>query len=110
MELDHRDTNRSNNKLDNLRLATKAQNSRNRKRNVDNKHPYKGIRLRRGKWSSQISRIESGKVVTKHLGTFSDAESAAMAYDKAALEMFGEFASTNFPIKGRPNTDLAPLG
>lgn len=35
--------------------------------------------------------------VTKHLGGYASALEAAEAYDRAALEMFGPFAWTNFP-------------
>jgi hypothetical protein len=80
----------------NLRIATNQQNCRNsRPRGGSSK--LKGAvfdRCHKGRkpWRSRI-RV-NGKLI--HLGNFATEIEAAKAYDKAALEMFGEFARPNF--------------
>jgi hypothetical protein len=57
------------------------------------KHPFKGVMLLpSGNWMAQIVF----KGVHYSLGTFLTIEQAASAYDKKAIEFFGEFAKTNF--------------
>lgn len=93
--VDHKDGSGLNNCRSNLRLATNAENGRNRRKNVNNKSGYKGVswRKQRSKWKSQIN--VNGR--NKFLGYFTDVLDGARAYDRAALELHGEYASLNFP-------------
>lgn len=93
MYVDHMDGDKLNNVRPNIRLATNAQNLCNRGPNKNNTSGFKGVswNKRSGKWRSQIWKDG----VTHHLGLFADLREAASAYDKAALELHGEFAQTN---------------
>ena len=91
-ELDHIDTNPSNNRMGNLRPATSSQQKRNKGVQSNNRSGLKGAfwhGCHKGKkWRSQI------KVGPRliFLGYFETAESAHEAYCAAAKEHFGEFA------------------
>lgn len=97
--LDHIDGNKLNNDINNLRKATNQENQRNRKKNKSyNCKPtsskYKGVGWHKyiKKWRARIAI--NGK--DEHLGYFKSEIDAAMAYDKVAIEEFGEFAKVNF--------------
>lgn len=90
--VDHANSNPLDNRLCNLRFATEAQNSQNSAGRSVRKHPYKGIEFH-GSWRAAI--CIGGKKV-RLPGTFPDAESAARAYDAAAIEVHGRFARLNF--------------
>lgn len=92
--VDHRDGNGLNNCRSNLRIATCADNARNRRVNRATRTGYKGVAFHKetGKYEAYI-RVDRKK---HHLGLFATAEMAAHAYDRRAIEAFGEFAALNF--------------
>jgi len=93
---DHISGNGLDNRRENLRICTNAENSRNRKSQRGSSSQYKGASWRKDseKWQSNIQ--VDGK--TLYLGCFTSEVQAAKAYDAAALKHFGRFAKTNFPI------------
>lgn len=97
--IDHKDQNGLNNCKDNLRVATPAQNSSNKNKLLRNSSGYIGVwrdKVRK-KWVAEISS-ENKK---KFLGYFDSSMEAALARDRAALELHKEFAVLNFPIGGK---------
>jgi hypothetical protein len=91
--VDHIDGNPLNNQRSNLRLCSKAINNRNRKKIKVGHSIYKGVswHKRIEKWSSQIA-LNKEKI---HIGYYLTEKEAAIAYDKAAIKLFGEHARTN---------------
>ena len=92
-EVDHIDGNGLNNQKSNLRFATRAQQSQNRRAHAKTKSGYKGVCPESGcsTWRAYI--IVRGKEV--RLGNFPTKEQAAEAYNAAATKFFGEFAYLN---------------
>lgn len=93
--LDHRDMNRANNRFENLRLATKAQNMQNREAPRHNTSGHKGVYWDKSKnrWLAAIGF--DGKL--NFIGRFRRKEDAIAAYEQAAKRHHGEFARTNMP-------------
>lgn len=87
--LDHKDTIRTNNRIKNLRRATRSQNNCNKKVRKDNKLGIKGTELlHNGRYAAYVG-INGRKV---HLGCFASAEEAHACYVKNAKKVQGEFA------------------
>ncbi len=92
VKVDHRDGNGLNNQRFNLRLAPYSGNHANSKPHRDNQCGFKGVFMQDGKyWRARIQN--RGKPY--HVGYFPTAIDAARAYDKKAIQIFGEFAKTN---------------
>lgn len=89
---DHINLNKLDNRRENLRKATRSQNEANKviKRG---KSKFRGVSWdkNRKKWKTIITVNKK----QKFLGYFDDEEEAAMAYNNAALDNFGEYASIN---------------
>ena len=92
--VDHKDKDRSNNKLDNLRLATYQQNKANSTSARGSSSKFIGVSWNKfsKKWSASIKL--DGK--SKHIGYFDSEVEAAEAYDNEASIACGEYAATNF--------------
>lgn len=95
LEVDHINGNTLDNCNCNLRLATHRENSYNRAAHRDGSSRFKGVSWSRDrrKW---LAKIDQG-AKQKYLGLYSDEVAAALAYDQAARQMFGQFARLNFP-------------
>ena len=98
-QADHRNRCHLDNRRCNLRIASRAQNTVNAVRRHDAESPhssrYRGV-ARTKDLSRWMARVGVGGRVRKHLGSFVDEVDAALAYDLAALEHWGEFANPNF--------------
>ena len=88
-EIDHIDGNPSNNRIENLRSATHAENLRNGKVRCNSASGITGVSFhkRTGKWAAGI-RVD-GK--WKYLGVFPDKSLAAEVRREAEVKHFGEF-------------------
>lgn len=94
--IDHINGNPSDNRLENLREATRSENCRNKRSSKNSTSQYLGVNFYKhlGKWAARIKPEHEN---VKVLGYFEDEKEAAMAYDNAARKIHGEFARLNFP-------------
>jgi len=91
--IDHVDNNGLNNQRSNLRACTNSENQMNATKRVKATSLYKGVYYckKTGKWKSTI-QINGNQI---YLGYFIYEVDAANAYNKKAIELFGEFANIN---------------
>lgn len=94
-QVDHINGDPLDNRRSNLRICNNAQNRANMHRKRRSSSRYKGVHWhkRDRRWVATIT-INGQRIA---LGSYTDEEEAARAYDRAAPEVFGEFARTNFP-------------
>jgi hypothetical protein len=90
--VDHKNHNTLDNRRENLRICTRAQNMWNRKKTCG-VSKYKGVCRRVGKkpWVAQVN-LDNKKV---YFAIFDTEREAAIAYNEKAKEFFGEFACLN---------------
>ena len=88
-DIDHEDRNGLNNKINNLRPATRLENGRNRKFQKNNTSGITGVcwHKNRKKWMATIKIY--GK--QKYLGSYINKEDAAQARKEAEKKYFGKF-------------------
>lgn len=92
--VDHRDGYGLNNQRHNLRMATPQQNRQNSTYR-NGKHGYKGVFQNKENHGGRFGARIGFNNRPIYLGMFDTAEEAAEAYNRAAVEIFGEFAKLN---------------
>ncbi len=102
-KVDHHNSNKLDNRRDNIDISTSQENGANimkPKRKSANKKAtsrYKGVNFDKasGKWRARITHGYQ----TTSLRYYESEQEAAIAYDLAAIDYFGNFAKLNFPDK-----------
>ena len=94
-QIDHRDRQRSNNRIENLRMASNSDNGCNRSKHSNNTSGFVGVSFNRqnANWRVRISR--NGILVFD--GSFATREEAAAARRAFAAKFHGEFANHDLP-------------
>lgn len=113
--IDHRQGDIADNRIGSLQCISQLSNLRKQQKSGMRKgkptsSAYKGVSLHRSKWWSKrlgaYKHNQKWRAVifvdgkSMPLGCHDDEESAARAYDEAALEHYGMDACTNFPVNG----------
>lgn len=94
VQVDHRNRNGLDNRRENVRAADASLNAANRgKPTVPNpSSSFRGVHLITDR---PLNKPWYVRCSNRHVGYFATEAEAAEAYDKAARELFGEFAGTN---------------
>lgn len=88
-QLDHINHDAFDNRIENLRVCTSAENLRNRRTSKRNKTGYKGVSFHKLNKKFECHIGVDGRPL--YLGCFSTAEEAKECYDRTAKEWYGEF-------------------
>lgn len=93
MQTDHINGDKLDNRKENLRVCTSAENKANKGKQSNNTAGYKGVCWQKyaKKWQAQIK----ANGTLRYLGLFDTAKEAARAYNEVAKEIHGEFARLN---------------
>ncbi len=105
--VDHRFHNTLDNQKENLRLCSSSLNQANSRKNKGvSSSKFKGVHFRKDSkmWTAYITKDGT----RLYLGNFSSQEAAAIAYNKATLELNGEFALPNELTKVEEASALIP--
>lgn len=95
-EVDHINRDKLDNRKSNLRIVNRQQNQMNVAPRKDSLTGLKGVSPHRDKFQARIYVNGS----QNFLGVFDTQEEAALAYDRAAEELFGEVAFKNLTDRG----------
>ena len=90
-DIDHINRNKLDNRVENLRVASRAQNNINKNTSKKNTTGYTGVSFRKNKGDFRAYITVNGK--QKHLGLFSSAEEAYKARLEAEKLYYDEFSS-----------------
>jgi len=93
LEIDHINRNKIDCRKQNLRFATRTQNSANKDCNKGNPIKVKGVRWDKTR-NKYLARIGYNGI-TKNLGRYDNLIDASRAYDEAAIRIYGEYANIN---------------
>jgi hypothetical protein len=89
--IDHINHIRLDNRIDNLRIVNRSENNHNRKKKENTTSNFIGVNKDFNKWYAKIS---FGKK-RYNIGSFNNEKEAALAYNKKAIELYGDKAKLN---------------
>lgn len=91
--LDHKNGDILDNRLENLRPCDQTQNTANSKTRSDNKSGFRGVVWHKATSKWQAQTMFKGQRI--HIGLFENKLEAALAYNYKAKELFGDYARFN---------------